>query len=132
MTVGKISTSTIQFQRARSRVARASTLSSRLSNQDPIESYAISAVPAITHTPRRAYDQNVREQESRFYPARSFSAQLLELGLRYNVEGLVRKADTQIAATPTSYTKDNAAHQSYDDAQHNFSETRQHLVHWQA
>ena len=132
MTVGKITTSTIQFQRARSRIARASTLSARLSNQEPLENYIVSAVPAITHTPPRAYDQDVRIQEARFYPARSFSAQLLELGLRYNVEGLVRKAETQIAVSSKSYSKDDAAHQSYDDAQHNFSENRQHLLHWQA
>lgn len=62
--------------------------------------------------------QRMEETQSRnSWTQRNFSAQLLELGLKHNVEGLVRKAGQGFAAaTP------QGAHMSYEQAQANFAE----------
>lgn len=55
---------------------------------------------------------------------RSFAAQLLELGLKHNVEGLINKASGQMelqANAPSPYDH-------YQAAQDNFADT--HLVRW--
>jgi hypothetical protein len=56
---------------------------------------------------------------------RSFSAQLLELGLQHQVEGLINKASDQLAAQQgvreTPYDR-------YEAAQQNFADP--HLVRW--
>jgi len=55
---------------------------------------------------------------------RSFAAQLLELGLKHNVEGLVNKAD--VAGEASGQPHPTA---QYELAQNNFSEAP-HLLHW--
>jgi hypothetical protein len=60
--------------------------------------------------------------------ARSFSAQLLELGLRHNVEGLVKKAQDQMEdIAQVGPSPMQRAHAHYENAQNNFSETRRLL-----
>ncbi len=56
---------------------------------------------------------------------RNFSAQLLELGLRHKVEGLVNKAADHLAATSNA---PETPYDRYEAAQQNFADP--HLVRW--
>jgi hypothetical protein len=56
---------------------------------------------------------------------RSFSAQLLELGLRHNVEGLINKAEAHMTASGSPAP---TPHERYQRAQNNFADT--HLLRW--
>ena len=71
----------------------------------------------------------VDNRQSDRLPGLSFSAQLLELGLKHNVEGLIQKAQEQLSyqgASPHSAQK-NAAHH-YERAQDNFARDTLHMV----
>lgn len=62
-------------------------------------------------------------------PSLSFSAQLLELGLKHNVDGLIQKAHEQLSyqgASPRS-PQQTAAY-SYERAQDNFARDSLHMV----
>ncbi|MBY0429151.1 MAG: hypothetical protein K2Q32_08025 [Alphaproteobacteria bacterium] len=62
-------------------------------------------------------------------PGPSFSAQLLELGLKHNVDGLIQKANEQLTyqgAEPHSAQKNAARH--YERAQDNFARDSLHMV----
>ena len=62
-------------------------------------------------------------------PGMSFSAQLLELGLKHNVEGLVQKAHEQLSYDSTSVlSAQHKATQHYEQAQDNFSRDSLHMV----
>lgn len=61
-------------------------------------------------------------------PGVSFSAQLLELGLKYNVEGLVKKAQAQLGRSSSTVWKNHLGIQHYERAQENFSDDTTHMV----
>ncbi len=72
---------------------------------------------------------SVEQPQHKRLPAPSFSAQLLELGLKHNVEGLIQKAAEQLSyhgAEPHSLQK-NAA-RNYERAQDNFARDTLHMV----
>lgn len=60
---------------------------------------------------------------------RNFSAQLLELGLKHKVEGLVRKAD---GADTVGLASAQSAHGQYERAQNNFLEEGAELFRFRA
>lgn len=71
----------------------------------------------------------LNDQLSSRLPAPSFSAQLLELGLKHNVDGLIQKAHEQLSyqgAKPHSAQKNAARH--YERAQDNFARDSLHMV----
>lgn len=62
-------------------------------------------------------------------PGLSFSAQLLQLGLKHNVDGLIKKANEQLTfqgSEPHSAQKNAARH--YERAQDNFARDSLHMV----
>jgi hypothetical protein len=62
-------------------------------------------------------------------PGLSFSAQLLELGLKHNVEGLIQKAHDQLSyqGAPPLSAQSVATH-NYERAQDNFARDSLHMV----
>lgn len=87
----------------------------------------ISGAPTLADA-RHSFDEAIapigRAEGRAVGMGRSFAAQLLELGLKHNVEGLVNKASAAVeahgAAHPTAH---------YELAQNNFAEAP-HLLYW--
>jgi hypothetical protein len=76
--------------------------------------YSVPAVESAAHLSRPRRDG---------MPGRHFAAQLLELGLRYKVEGLVRKAEDALVFEPVSRVNaQGSAVAHYERAQNSFED----------
>jgi hypothetical protein len=98
------------------------------------------APPYIAEQDELSFDQNtIALRITPIYPAHlqhrdqlprlSFSAQLLELGLKHNVDGLIQKAHEQLgyAGAEQSSPQHKATH-NYERAQDNFARNHLNLV----
>lgn len=91
-------------------------------NTPTVSSTRIVGIARVQPKPAQGFAQG--------FTPRSFSAQLLELGLRHNVDGLVRKAERLHAEQGAIST--STAQAQYERAQNNFTEDAAGLFRWQA
>lgn len=101
--------------RLTSRVSRRTALLRR-----PSHAEAVTAESAAAPLPVREVAPVSAPRRARNYPARSFAAQLLELGLNHGIEALVRKADD----AANDHVRVDDALRLYEQAQDDFIDER--------
>ncbi len=94
--------------------------------------YHIQSRDDAGHDPLGLYIAPVYQSDASYglrMPGPSFSAQLLELGLKHNVDGLIQKAHEQLSYQGAqARSPQQSAAASYERAQDNFARDSLHMI----